>query len=97
VDSKAILKRYVTDTEGQVFSIVDLQGVVGAAMARYSRAGTGLRETLLREFLDPEEGDIKIDKASDLIERVLIAYGDDSVGELEGAHLSFEDISLLAT
>src|SRR5690606_24771157 len=40
---------------------------------------------------------INAKKASALIQRVLIAFGDDSVGELEGAHVSFEDISILAT
>ena len=64
-------------------------------MARYSRAETGLRQTLLREFIKQDKLNLK--KAYGLIERVLIAYGDDSVGELEGAHLSFEEISMLAT
>lgn len=95
MDSKKILEDFVTDTEGQVFAIHGLQGIVGAVMARYSRAETGLRETLLREFIKEDQLDAK--KASKLIERVLIAYGDDSVGELEGAHLSFENISMLAT
>ncbi|MDZ4216773.1 MAG: FAD-dependent thymidylate synthase, partial [Candidatus Gracilibacteria bacterium] len=34
--------------------------------------------------------------AKELIERILVAYGDDSVGELEGANVSFEEISNLA-
>jgi thymidylate synthase ThyX len=78
-----------------VFAIKNLPGMVGAVMARYSRAETGLRETLLREFVKADQ--LRLSKADKLIERVLIAYGDDSVGELEGAHLSFEDISMVAT
>ncbi|MBN1585600.1 FAD-dependent thymidylate synthase [Candidatus Uhrbacteria bacterium] len=89
------LEPYVTDTESDVFAVRGLDGVVGAVFARYSRASTGFRETLLKEFVD--EGQIDAKKAADLIERVLIAFGDDSVGELEGAHLSFENISVLAT
>lgn len=95
MEGNDLLQKYVTDTEGQVFAIKDLHGIVGAVMARYSRAETGLRETLLREFI--KEDKLKLKKADKLIERVLIAYGDDSVGELEGAHLSFENISMLAT
>ena len=92
---KAKLEPYVTDTEGDVFAVKGLDGIVGAVYARYSRAATGFRETLLKEFV--EEGQINAEKAQDLIERVLIAFGDDSVGELEGAHVSFENISILAS
>ncbi|MDJ0839878.1 MAG: FAD-dependent thymidylate synthase [Acidobacteriota bacterium] len=95
MEKQDLIDKYVTNKTGQVFAITDLPGIVGAVMARYSRASTGLRETLLREFI--KEDKVKLDKAYKLIERVLIAYGDDSVGELEGAHLSFENISLLAT
>jgi len=95
VENEQLLEQYVTDSTGQVFAITGLEGIVGAVMARYSRAESGLRETLLREFVNEDQ--LKLDKAYKLIERVLVAYGDDSVGELEGAHLSFEDISLLAT
>jgi len=92
---RAKLEPYVTDTESDIFAVKNLEGIVGAVYARYSRAATGFRETLLKEFI--EEGQINAAKAQDLIERVLIAYGDDSVGELEGAHVSFENISILAT
>lgn len=94
-EEKALLAPYVTDTDGDIFAVTGLQGIVGAVYARYSRAPGGFRETLLKEFI--KEGVIDAARAQDLIERVLIAYGDDSVGELEGAHLSFENISILAT
>lgn len=89
------LAKYVTNTDQSVYAITGLEGIVGAVMARYSRAETGLRETLAREFVSENKLDVK--HAEGLIERVLIAYGDDSVGELEGAHVAFEDISLVAT
>ena len=89
------LAPYVTDTESDVFAVRGLDGIVGAVYARYSRAATGFRETLLKEFV--EEGQIDSKKAGNLIERVLIAFGDDSVGELEGTHVSFENISILAS
>ncbi|MEK9152056.1 MAG: FAD-dependent thymidylate synthase [Patescibacteria group bacterium] len=90
-----LLSQYVTDAEADVFAIKNLAGIVGAVYARYSRAPGGFRETLLKEFL--KTGQIDAVRAQDLIARVLVAYGDDSVGELEGAHVSFENISVLAT
>ncbi len=94
-EEKALLAPYVTSTEDDVFAVKGLDGMTGAVYARYSRAQGGFRETLLKEFI--REGAIDAKKAGDLIERVLIAYGDDSVGELEGAHVSFENISVMAT
>jgi len=94
-EERAKLEPFVTDTESDIFAVKNLEGIVGAVYARYSRASTGFRETLLKEFV--EEGHVSAAKAQDLIERVLIAFGDDSVGELEGAHVSFENISILAT
>ncbi|MFH0874035.1 MAG: FAD-dependent thymidylate synthase [Candidatus Komeilibacteria bacterium] len=94
-EEKAILKKYVTDPDGDVFCVQNLEGIVGAVYARYSRARGGFREVMLKEFI--KEGLLDVEKASQLIERVLVAYGDDSVGELEGTHLSVENISVLAT
>ncbi|MBI4458090.1 FAD-dependent thymidylate synthase [Candidatus Uhrbacteria bacterium] len=90
-----LLSQYVTDTESDVFAVKNLAGIVGAVYARYSRAPGGFRETLLKEFLKTRQIDAV--RAQDLIARVLVAYGDDSVGELEGAHVSFENISVAAT
>ncbi len=92
---KKLLDNYVTDTEGDVYAIKNLSGIVGAVYARYSRAKTGFRETLLKEFV--EEGNLSPEKADKLIQRVLIQFGDDSVGELEGGHVAFENISMIAT
>ncbi len=92
---KEILKKYVTSTEANIFAVKGMEGMVGAAYARYSRAKGGFREVLLKEFI--EGGNIDPKHADELIQRVLVAYGDDSVGELEGAHVSFEKISMLAT
>ncbi len=94
-EEKEILKKYVTDTDGDVFCVTNMQGLAGAVYARYSRAKGGFREVMLKEFI--KEGLVDVERAAGLIERVLIAYGDDSVGELEGAHLSVENVSILAT
>ena len=92
-----ILTEYVSDPNADIFVFLpSLYGVGGAVFARYSRAAGGARVRLLKEFLD-ERGKLRLDKLNELIERVLIAYGDDSVGELENAHLALENISNLAT
>jgi thymidylate synthase ThyX len=93
-DEKKLLEKYVTSSEANIFAVHNMSGMVGAAYARYSRAKGGFREVLLKEFI--EQGNIDPQHAHELIERVLIAYGDDSVGELEPAHISFERVSMLA-
>ncbi len=91
---KEILQKYVSSADANIFAIKGMNGMAGAAYARYSRAKGGFREVLLKEFI--EEGNIDPKHADELIQRILIAYGDDSVGELEGAHVSFEQITMLA-
>ncbi len=89
------LENYVTSTTANIFAVKNLQGIVGPAYARYSRAQGGFREVLMNEFI--KDGVLDPIHADKLIERILIAYGDDSVGELEGAHVSFEQVSVLQT
>ena len=93
-EEKKLLENYVTSVDDDVFAVKGMEGMVGAAYARYSRAKGGFREVLLKEFI--KEGVIDPKHADELIERILVAYGDDSVGELEGAHISFESVSMLA-
>lgn len=90
----ALLTPYVTNVNGRVFVVQNLQGILGAVFARYSRAKGDFRDILLKEFI--KEGQLDPKKAADLIERVLIAFGDDSVGELEGCAASFTT-SMLAS
>ncbi len=92
-----ILKQYVTDPRSDVFCLKPtLSGFGGALFARYSRAPGGARVRLLKEFLD-SNGKLNIEKLRGIIDRVLIAFGDDSVGEQESASLACENISNLAT
>ncbi|HJV32956.1 MAG TPA: FAD-dependent thymidylate synthase [Patescibacteria group bacterium] len=95
-EEKLKLAKFVTDVEGDVFVVTNLEKLAGAIFARYSRAQGGFREILLKEFLT-EGGEVDEAKVHGLIDRVLIAFGDDSVGELAGAHLALERISILAT
>lgn len=91
----SLIKPYVTSTTANVFAIKGLDGIVGPAFARYSRAKGGVRDVLLREFI--KDGVIDPLHANELIARILIQYGDDSVGELEGSHLCLEQVSVLFT
>lgn len=91
------LKKYFTNVGGNTFVIHGLPPeLTGGALARYSRAPTGMQLTIINEFLD-EFGNPSQEKGSELMDRVLNAYGDDSVGELEGAHVGLENISQLLT
>lgn len=90
-----LLAQHITSPLGNVFCVTGLPGITGPVFARYSRAQGGFREVLVKEFL--KKGQINAKKADELIARVLVAFGDDSVGELEGAHLSLEQISNMAT
>ncbi len=89
------LGNYISDPSGDTFIVKLPAGMAGATFARYSRAKGSWKKTFLKEFV--QEGQIDPEKADSLIARVLVGYGDDSVGELEGAHLATENISNLAT
>lgn len=45
---------------------------------------------------EPENQTIAIKKAQNFYDRILDGYGDDSIGELGGAHLAIENVSMLA-
>jgi len=94
---KENLSSYVSDVDADVFVISNLNPeVVGAALARYSRAPTGIKETVVREFLNPDGTPNEV-KGTELIDRVVNKFGDDSVAELAVAPLCIENISNLMT
>ena len=84
-----------------------LSGVSGAMLARQSRITGTVVDVLMKEFLitDAAEaaeasvdvGSLKLKKLDEIIERILIQYGDDSVQELECATVLFNSVSNLAT
>ncbi len=83
-----------------------LSGLVGAMLARQSRAPGTVIDVLVKEFLVTDEaeakelgvaiGGLREGKLEQLIERILIQYGDDSVQELEWATVLFNSVSNLA-
>jgi thymidylate synthase ThyX len=83
----------VTNVTGNVYGFRDKlsQVTVAAAMARLSRRGDDMRITILDEFADKE------DKDSQLLKRIITAYGDDSVQQLGGIHMVVENASNILT
>lgn len=87
------LSSLTTSTTGNVYTFTNeiSPTSVAAAMARLSRRADDMRITLLDEFID------KDDKDGKLLQRVITAYGDDSVQQLVGQHLVVENASNLLT
>lgn len=90
---RAYLNEAVTDVDGDVYVFTNKLSpvTVAAAMARLSRRGDDMRVTILDEFAG------KVDKDSQLLQRVITAYGDDSVQQLGGLHFVAENASNLLT
>lgn len=90
---KRFLDEAVTTSEGNVYAFTQKLDTVtvAAAMARLSRRGDDMRITLLDEFAN------SIGKDEKLLQRVITAYGDDSVQQLTGVHLVVEKGSNLLT
>jgi len=94
---RGLLKPYLSDVDANVFTLENFNPeVIGGALARYSRAPTGFKETVVREFLNPD-GTPNDVKGSQMIDRVVNKYGDESVAELAVAPLCIEEISNLMT
>jgi len=89
----AYLKDAVTDSTGNVYAFTDKLSpiTIAAAMARLSRRGDDMRVTILDEFA------AAADKDEQLLQRVITAYGDDSVQQLVGQHFVIEKASNLLT
>lgn len=87
------LKQAVTDSKGDVYGFTDKLSpiTIAAAMARLSRRGDDMRVTILDEFAHAMNQDEK------LIQRVITAYGDDSVQQLVGLHMVVENASNILT
>jgi len=88
------LQKAVTNTKDDVYAFTG-EGVTpitaAAAMARLSRRGDDMRITILDEFAHA------MDKDAQLLQRVITAYGDDSVQQLVGTHIVVENASNLLT
>jgi len=87
------LKQAVTNISGNVYAFTNYlpPSTVAAAMARLSRRGDDMRITLLDEFAASQNND------KNLLQRIITAYGDDSVQQLTGIHLVVEQASNILT
>ena len=100
---RRVLGRHFTSIDGPVAVLTQLPDVTRAALfARYSRTAKPLKRVFLDEFYREEEdvsetADVGAARASDLFSRVLADYGDDSVAQLAGVHVSCEQVSNLLT
>ncbi len=92
-EGKAFLAESVTNSENNVYSFTGKLSpiTIAAAMARLSRRGDDMRITILDEFAG------KLGKDTKLLQRVITAYGDDSVQQLAGQHIVVENASNLLT
>ncbi|HSH18190.1 MAG TPA: dTMP kinase [Candidatus Saccharimonadales bacterium] len=87
------LEEAVTNPTGNVYAFTDKLSpvTIAAAMARLSRRGDDMRITILDEFAG------QLGKDEKLLQRVITAYGDDSVQQLAGMHVVVENASNLLT
>src|SRR3989344_3821150 len=90
---KRELSEIVTNSESDVYSFTEKLSpvTIAAAMARLSRRGDDMRITLLDEFMG------KAGKDEQLLQRIITAYGDDSVQQLAGIHVVVEGASNILT
>lgn len=86
---RAFLEEAVSNLDGNVYAFNDKLSpiTIAAAMARLSRRGSDMRVTILDEFAG------KLGKDHKLLQRVITAYGDDSVQQLAGIHVVVENAS----
>jgi thymidylate kinase/thymidylate synthase ThyX len=91
---KKFLRDAVTNTDSNVYAFSDQLSpvTIAAAMARLSRRGDDMRVTILDEFSSATSK-----KDEKLLQRVITAYGDDSVQQLVGQHVVVEGASNLLT
>jgi len=106
-DETRLVGPFFTNATRSIVALKNLPEVIkGALFSRYSRSTKGVRRLFLDEFLprrdlgiaDPGREPIAAStaRAEDFYRRILSDYGDDSVGELGGAHLACQEVSQIA-
>lgn len=90
---REFLEAAVTNTDKNVYAFTEKLSpvTIAAAMARLSRRSGDMRLTILDEFAHTVGQDEK------LLQRVITAFGDDSVQQLVGQHIVVERASNLLT
>lgn len=89
----ALFSRYSRSSLG-LRSLLLKEFILNEETAFANIAGHGMEEGA--DDLDIDEQVVATKKAQNFYDRILDGYGDDSIGELGGAHLALENISILA-
>jgi len=101
------LSNYVTNTESNIYGLVNLpEEVIAVLFAYYSRSAGSLKDNLLKLLKDDElavtKGEffgnnlpLAVEKAKKFHEKWVIEYGHASVAEHAVAHIAVERISIL--
>ncbi|MBM3131347.1 MAG: thymidylate synthase [Chloroflexi bacterium] len=105
-DETRRVEPFFTNATRSIVALKNLPEVIkGALFSRYSRSAKGVRRLFLDEFLPQRDLGIAdfaradpmdATRAEDFYRRILSDYGDDSVGELGGAHLACQEVSQIA-
>src|SRR4051812_36881047 len=88
----ALFSRYSRSTLG-MRSLLLKEFIQSEETSFASISGSRLSENQAEE---KEDLSIAIKKAQNFYDRILDGYGDDSIGELGGAHLAIENVTMLA-
>lgn len=112
-EETAVLRPYVTNTDGSIFALRNLpEEVVAVLFAYYSRSRESLRRNLLTliqdndldlerrlAWADLQQDDLSLAKrkAKEFHEKWVVGYGHASVAEHAVAHLAIEDVSIVAS
>ena len=86
----ALFSRYSRSTLG--LRTLLLRDFIQEKESRFSDMQTGSNQSD-----SAKKTELAIESAQKFYDRILDGYGDDSIGELGGAHLALENISILAT
>lgn len=86
----ALFSRYSRSSLG-LRSLLLKEFIQGEETAFEAIVGSGFREEE-----SPDDQMLAIKKAQNFYDRILDGYGDDSIGELGGAHLAIENVSMIA-
>ena len=86
----ALFSRYSRSTLG--LRTLLLRDFIQEKESRFSDIQTGSNQSD-----SVKKTELAIESAQKFYDRILDGYGDDSIGELGGAHLALENISILAT
>ncbi|MDH4247246.1 MAG: FAD-dependent thymidylate synthase [Deltaproteobacteria bacterium] len=91
----ALFSRYSRSTLG--LRRLLLKEFIQAEESAFAEIGGGYPGGASGGVAQARRAHLAVGKAQEFYDRILDGYGDDSIGELGGAHLALEDVSMIAT